>query len=117
MCPPGINGLFDMVREQCFNLVGVHKAAAISPAAAEAGQCLPCSFVSNRKLTCMQNAGKSSLINAMRQAAGLSTAHNITTATMPGTTLGEGPDRAAPPSPARVPGLFAGPVLRFRVHS
>ncbi len=36
----------------------------------------------------MQNAGKSSLINAMRQAAGLGKSRNITTASLPGTTLG-----------------------------
>lgn len=35
-----------------------------------------------------QNAGKSSLINAMRQAVGLSRGRNITTAALPGTTLG-----------------------------
>lgn len=35
-----------------------------------------------------QNAGKSSLINAMRREAGLSKERNITTASLPGTTLG-----------------------------
>lgn len=36
----------------------------------------------------LQNAGKSSLINAMRQAVGLGRDRNITTASLPGTTLG-----------------------------
>lgn len=35
-----------------------------------------------------QNAGKSSLINAMRSVAGLREEHNVTTAPLPGTTLG-----------------------------
>mmetsp|Transcript_1792 Transcript_1792/g.5215 ORF Transcript_1792/g.5215 Transcript_1792/m.5215 type:complete len:701 (+) Transcript_1792:224-2326(+) len=35
-----------------------------------------------------QNAGKSSLINAMRKEAGFDPARNLTTASMPGTTLG-----------------------------
>ncbi|KAK2080751.1 hypothetical protein QBZ16_000605 [Prototheca wickerhamii] len=43
-----------------------------------------------------QNAGKSSLINAMRGAAGLSRAHDVTAAPAPGTTLGL----------LRVPGLL-----------
>ncbi|PSC71397.1 IMP dehydrogenase GMP reductase [Micractinium conductrix] len=43
-----------------------------------------------------QNAGKSSLINAMRQAAGLPRERDVTTAPLPGTTLGM----------LRVPGLL-----------
>jgi len=38
-----------------------------------------------------QNAGKSSLINAMRQAARLPKEKDVTTAPLPGTTLGEQP--------------------------
>ena len=37
----------------------------------------------------LQNAGKSSLINAMRQAARLPRDKDVTTAPLPGTTLGE----------------------------
>lgn len=44
----------------------------------------------------VQNAGKSSLVNAMRGAAGLSRAHDVTAAAVPGTTLGM----------LRVPGLL-----------
>lgn len=36
-----------------------------------------------------QNAGKSSLINAMRGVAGLGEERNVTAAPLPGTTLGE----------------------------
>ena len=39
----------------------------------------------------LQNAGKSSLINAMRQAARLPREKDVTTAPLPGTTLGERP--------------------------
>ena len=55
--------------------------------------CLTC-------LTHLQNAGKSSLINAMRQAARLPKDNDVTTAPLPGTTLGEHagmPQRAAEP--------------------
>ncbi len=38
-----------------------------------------------------QNAGKSSLINAMQRLAGLKGSQQITTAAQPGTTLGELP--------------------------
>ena len=38
-----------------------------------------------------QNAGKSSLINAMQRLAGLKGSQQITTAAQPGTTLGDSP--------------------------
>ena len=46
----------------------------------------------------VQNAGKSSLINAMRQAVGLGSGRNITTAALPGTTLGAGSAPCRPPA-------------------
>lgn len=36
-----------------------------------------------------QNAGKSSLINAMQKLAGISSKQQVTTAALPGTTLGK----------------------------
>jgi hypothetical protein len=42
-----------------------------------------------------QNAGKSSLINAMRAAARLPREKDVTTAPLPGTTLGEAGQRPA----------------------
>lgn len=50
-----------------------------------------------------QNAGKSSLINAMRKEAGLSKERNITTASLPGTTLGM----------LKVEGLMPGRCMMF----
>lgn len=51
----------------------------------------------------LQNAGKSSLINAMRQVARLPKERDVTTAPLPGTTLGERPPREGLVSQTPVP--------------